>query len=108
MERDARTVLAARLLPALLVAAVVKEVMRMSRRNSRQGKARRRAERDHRQRPRPADQGPRAVEDRIVQAPRPGGSGPRNSDAHGSGLLSDDGGLTAVSLDEADLTTDTD
>ena len=82
----------------------------MSRRNSRQGKARRRAERDRRQRLRPADQGPRAVEDQAVQAaPRPGGSGPRNSDEHGSGLRSDaDGGLTAVDLDEADLDYDAD
>ena len=60
----------------------------MSRRNTRQGKARRRAERDRRQvtererkRPRTPDQGPRAVEDQAVQAaPRPGGPGPRNSD----------------------------
>src|ERR1700738_3909097 len=91
---------------------LVQEAMRMSRRNTRQGKARRRAERDRRQvtergrkRPRTSDQGPRAVEDQAVQAaPRPDGSGPRNSDERGSGLRSDaDGGLTAVDLDAVDL-----
>ena len=84
----------------------------MSRRNTRQGKARRRAERDRRQvterkrkRPRTSDQGTRAVEDQAVQAaPRPDGPGPRNSDEHGSGLRSGaEGGLIAVDLDEADL-----
>src|ERR1700730_13564900 len=86
----------------------------MSRRNTRQGKARRRAERDRRQvtererkRPRTSDQGTRAVEDQA--APRPDGSGPRNSDERGSGLRPDaDGGLIAVNLDEADLDTDAD
>ena len=89
----------------------------MSRRNTRQGKARRRAERGHlqvtgreRKRPSTSDPGPRAVEDQAVQAaPRPGGSGPRNSDEHGSELRSDaDGGLTAAELDAADLDTDAD
>ena len=82
----------------------------MSRRNSRRGKARRRAERDRVQRPRTSDQGPRAVEDQAVQAaPQPGGSGPRTPDSHGSGLRSDtDGGLIAVDLDEADLDTGAD
>jgi len=89
----------------------------MSRRNTRQGKARRRAERDRRQvtererkRPRTSGQGPRAVEDQAIRAaPRPGGSGPRNSDERGSGLRSDvDRGLATVDLDEADLDTDTD
>ena len=89
----------------------------MSRRNTRQGKARRRAERDRwqvterkRKRPGTSDQGPRAVEDQAVQeARRPDGSGPRNSDEHGSGLRSDaGGGLIAVDLDEADLDTDAD
>jgi RNA polymerase primary sigma factor len=92
---------------------VVWEAMRVSRRNTRQGKARRRAERDRWQHPRTSDQGPRAVEVQAVQAvqaaPRPGGSGPRNSDEHGSGLRSDaGGGLIAVDLDEADLDTDAD
>src|SRR5271169_6719939 len=84
--------------------------MRMSRRNTRQGNARRRAERDRWQRPRTSDQGPRAVEDQAVQAaPRPDGSGPRSSDEHGSGVRPDaDGGLTAVELDAADLDTDAD
>jgi len=82
----------------------------MSRRNTRQGKAWRRAERDRRQRSRTSDQGPRAVEVQAVQAaPRPDGPGHRNSDEHGSGLRSDaDGGLIAVELDEADLDTDAD
>ena len=86
----------------------------MSRRNTRQGKARRRAERDggqvterERKRPRTSGQGPRAVEDQA--APRPGGPGPRNSAERGSGLRPDaDAGLTAVDLDEADLDTDAD
>ena len=89
----------------------------MSRRNTRQGKTRRRAERDRRQvtererkRPRTPDQGARAVEDQAVQvAPRPDGSGPRNSDEHGSGLRSDaGGGLIAVNPGEAGLDTDAD
>ena len=89
----------------------------MSRRNTRQGKARRRSERDRRQvtererkRPGTPDQGSRAVEDQAVQAaPRPDGSGPRNSDEHGSGLRPDsDGGLIAVDPGEADLDTDAD
>src|SRR6266704_5388140 len=89
----------------------------MSKRNTRQGKARRRAERDRRQvterepkRPGIPDQDPRAVEDQAVQAaPRPDGSGPRNSDEHGSGLRSDVGGsLIAVDPGEADLGTDAD
>src|SRR5579863_419260 len=81
----------------------------MSRRNARQGKARRRAERDRRQvtererkGPGTSGQGPWAVEDQAAR--RPDGSGPRNSDEHGSGLRSDaEGGLIAVDLDEADL-----
>jgi RNA polymerase primary sigma factor len=89
----------------------------MSRRNTRQGKARRRAERDRgqvtereRKRPVTPDQGARAVEDQAVQvAPRPDGSGPRNSDEHGSGLRSvADGGLIAVNPGEAGPGTDTD
>ena len=89
----------------------------MSRRNSRQGKARRRAERDRRQvterepkRPRTPDQDPRAVEVQAVQAaPRPDGSGPRDSAEHGSGLRSDaGGGPIAVDLGEAGLATDAD
>src|SRR5215469_6561248 len=97
--------------------------MRMSRRNTREGKARRRAERDGRQvsaansaarkRPRTSDQGPRAVEDQAVMAAqRPGGSGPRNSDENGSGRRTAEAGaeatgLTAVELDDADLDSDT-
>jgi RNA polymerase primary sigma factor len=86
----------------------------MSRRNTRQGKARRRAERDRRQvaereqnRPGTPDQGPRAVEDQA--APRPDGPSPRNSDEHGSELRSDaGGGLIAVDSGEAGLDTDAD
>ena len=89
----------------------------MSRRNTRQGKARRRAERDRGQvterepkRPRTSGQGPRAVGEQAVQvAPRPGGPGPRNPAERGSGLRSDvDGGLTAADPGEADLDTDAD
>jgi RNA polymerase primary sigma factor len=86
----------------------------MSRRNTRHGKARRRAQRDRgqvtdreRNRPGTPDQGPRAVGDQA--APRPDGSGPRNSDEHGSELRSDaGGGLIAVEPGEADLATDVD
>src|SRR6266699_2120855 len=89
----------------------------MSRRNTRQGKARRRAERDRgqvtereRKRPVTPDQNHLAVEDQAVQvAPRPDGSGPRNWDEHGSGLRSAaDGGLIAVNPGEAGLGTDAD
>ena len=89
----------------------------MSRRNTRQGKARRRAERDRgqvtereRQRPGTPDQGQRAVGDQAVQAaPRPDGSGPRKTDEHGSGLRSAaGGGLIAVDPGEAGLGTDAD
>jgi RNA polymerase primary sigma factor len=89
----------------------------MSKRNTRQGKARRRAARDRRpatererERPGIPDQDPRTVEDQAVQAaPRPDGSGPRNSDEHGPGLRSDGGGsLIAVDPGEADLGTDAD
>src|SRR5271157_2879314 len=86
----------------------------MSRRNTRQGKARRRAQRDRgqvtereRNRPGTPDQGPRAVGDQA--APRPDGSGPRNSDEHGSGLRSAaGGGLIAVDPGEAGLDTGAD
>src|ERR1700749_3103782 len=89
----------------------------MSRRNPRQGKARRRVERDRRQvierepkRPGIPDQDPPAVEDQAVQAAlRPDDSGPRNSDEHGSGLRSEFGGsLIAVDPGETDLGTDAD
>jgi RNA polymerase primary sigma factor len=89
----------------------------MSRRNTRQGKARRRARRDRgqvtereRKRPGTPDQDPRAVEDQAVQAAsRPDDSGPGNPDEHGSGLRSaDGGGLTAVDPGEADLGADAD
>ncbi|MGH3224327.1 MAG: RNA polymerase sigma factor [Streptosporangiaceae bacterium] len=76
----------------------------MSRRNTRQGKARRRAERGRWQRPGTLDPGPRAAGDQAVRAaPRPGGPGPRHPGEHGSGLRSGaGGGLTAVDLDAAD------
>jgi RNA polymerase primary sigma factor len=95
---------------------VVPEAIWMSRRNTRQGKARRRAERAHRrapereqvrepEQPRSSDRGSRAVEDTVIRAaPRPDGADPRNSDEHGSGLSSDTvGGLIAVNLEEAHL-----
>ena len=89
----------------------------MSRRNSRHGKSRRRAERDRRQatererkRPTTSDQGARAVGNQAVQAgPQPDGSGPRDSEEHGSGLRSDaGGGLIAVGPGEVNLETDAD
>ena len=89
----------------------------MSRRNTRQGKARRRGERDRpqvteRERKRPGipGQDPQAVEDQAVQAaPQPDGSGLRNSDEQDSGPRSDVGGsLIAVDPGEADLGTDAD
>ena len=89
----------------------------MSRRNTRHGKARRRAQRDRPQvtereqnRPGTPDQDLRAVEDQAVQAaPLPDGSGPRNSDEHGSGLRSAaDGGLIPVDPSEAGLDADAD
>src|SRR5215472_5094016 len=85
----------------------------MSRRNSRHGKARRRADRDRRQvtererkGPRTSDQGARAAGDQAVQAGgRPDGPGPRDSEEHGSGLRSDAVGLIAVDPGEMDLDT---
>src|ERR1700750_903754 len=82
----------------------------MSRRNTRESKARRRAERERQRRSTTSGERPRVVKVQAVQAAlRSAGSGPRNADEHGSGLRSDaDGGLTAVELDEADLDTDAD
>ena len=85
----------------------------MSRRNTRQGKARRRAQRDRgqvtervRNRSGIPDQGQRAVGDQA--APQPDGSGPRNSDEHGSGLHSAVGGGLIADPGEAGLDTDAD
>jgi RNA polymerase primary sigma factor len=77
----------------------------MSKRNSRESKARRRAERGRQRRSTTLGEGPQVVEVQAVQAAlRPAGSGPRNVDEHGSGLRSDaDDALIAVELDEADL-----
>ena len=89
----------------------------MSRRNTRQGKAQRRAQRDcgqvtkrERRRPEIPDQEARAVEDQAAQvAPRPDASGPPNSGEHGSGLRSAAaGGLIALNPGEADLGADAD
>src|SRR5580692_2064697 len=85
----------------------------MSRR-SRQGKARRRAERDRRQvterelkRPGSPDQDPRVVE--VQTAPPPGGPCPRDSEEHGFKLCSDaGGGLIAMDPGEAGLGADAD
>jgi RNA polymerase primary sigma factor len=84
----------------------------MSRRNTRQGKARRRTERNRGQvtehkpkRPGASDQGPWVVEEQVVQAgPRPGepgpdGSGPR-ADAEGDLIAAD---FDAADFDAADL-----
>ena len=101
----------------------------MSRRNTRQGKAKRRAERERRQRSTPSGQGPQAPEVQAVgpkasgiqaflAVPRPDGPGPLNPDKRGSGGRSAaDGGLvtveepdeiTAEEPDEADLDTSAD
>jgi RNA polymerase primary sigma factor len=82
----------------------------MSRRNTRESKARRRAERERERRSATSGEGPRVVKVQAVQAaPRPAGSGLRNADEHGAGLRSDaGGGLNAVEIDEADLDTDAD
>ena len=79
----------------------------MSRRNSRHGKARRRAERDRRpvterepEHPGSPDQDPRAAGDQT--APPPGGPAPRDSEEYGSEPCSDaGGGLIAVDPGEA-------
>ena len=79
----------------------------MSRRSTRRGKGRRRAERERRWRPRTPEPGSAVVEVQAVS--RPDGSGFQNSDANGSGLSADtDGGLPAVEPDEADLDADAD
>jgi len=82
----------------------------MSRRNTREGKARRRAERERQRRSMTSGQGPRAVEVQAFPvALRPAGSGLRKSAERGSGLRSDAGSaLIAVELDEADLDTGAD
>jgi RNA polymerase primary sigma factor len=85
----------------------------MSRRNSREGKARRRAGRELQRRSATSGEGPRAVEAQAVQGVqaflRPAGSGPRKADENGSGLPADpDGGLIAAELDEADPEADAD
>src|ERR1700733_1529246 len=88
----------------------------MSRRNTRQGKARRRAQRDRgqvtereRRRPEIPDQEARAVEDQAAQAaPRPDASGPPNSGERSFRLPSAGGGLIAADADEADLGADAD
>src|SRR5215472_1035947 len=86
----------------------------MSRRNTRHGKARRRAERDGRlvterepKRPGTPGQGPRAAGDQA--APRPVETGPRTWDDHGSALRFDaGGGPIAVDPGEAGRGTDAD
>jgi len=87
----------------------------MSRRNTREGKAGRRAERERRRRSMTSGEGPGAVEVQEVQevqaALRPDGAGPRNPREHGSEVRPGavGGGLAAVEPGEADLdTTDAD
>jgi RNA polymerase primary sigma factor len=80
----------------------------MSRRNSRESKARRRAERERQRRSATSGERPQVVKVQAA-ALRSAGSVPRSSDEHGPGLRSDaDGGLIAVELDGADLDTDAD
>src|ERR1700733_4413201 len=85
----------------------------MSRRNSRERKARRRAGRERQRRSATSGEGPRAVEVQAVQGVqaflRPAGSGPRNADENGSVLPADaDGGLIGLELDEAGPEADAD
>jgi hypothetical protein len=81
----------------------------MSRRNTRQGKALRRAERERQRRSMTSGQGPQAVEVPAVQVEaRPDGSGSRNSGEHGSELLSDAGGASIAEPGEADPDTTAD
>ncbi len=76
----------------------------MSRRNSRESKARRRAERERRFTT-PGD-GPRVV--KVQAGLLPAGFAPRNADEHSSGPRSEADGLIAVERDKADLDTDAD
>jgi RNA polymerase primary sigma factor len=80
----------------------------MSRRNTKQGKARRRAERDRRQRSGISDQEPGAVEVAAVQAALPPDvPGSQRPHERGSALRSDaNGGSIAAEPGEADLDTD--
>jgi RNA polymerase primary sigma factor len=73
----------------------------MSRRNTKQGKARRRAERDRRQRSGISDQEPRAVEVAAVRVPAPSGDPGLRSDA-GSGVVAAEPGEADPDA-EADL-----
>jgi mycofactocin precursor len=81
----------------------------MSRRNTRQGKASRRAERERR-RSVTSGQGSLAVEVQAAQAaPRPDDAAPGNLDEAGYGVLLDgDGGLITAEPGEADLDTGAD
>jgi RNA polymerase primary sigma factor len=82
----------------------------MSRRNTKQGKARRRAERDRRQGSGTSDQEPRIVDVQAVHVALPsGGPGSQNPHGRGSGLRSDAGGaLIAAEPGAADLDTGAD
>ena len=79
----------------------------MSRRNTREGKVRRRAERESQRRSMTAGQGSGAVE--VPAAARPDVFGRRDSAARASGPRPDpDAGLIAAELDETDLDPDAD
>jgi RNA polymerase primary sigma factor len=85
--------------------AVLEEAIRMSNRHTRQGKARRRAERERRRRSMTSGQGPGAVEASSVRvAARPEGAGPGDSGEQDSGVPSGaaDGGVIDVEPGEAD------
>jgi RNA polymerase primary sigma factor len=87
----------------------------MSRRNSKNSKARRRADRDRRQltergpkRPASRNQDPRTAGNQATQvAPPPVGPDPRDAEEQGSELRAE-AGLIAVNVGEADLGTDAD
>jgi len=82
----------------------------MSRRNTRAGKAQRRAERERRRLSMTSGQGPQSVEVQAVQlAPQPADAAPRNRGEHDSGGDGDAGdGLIAEEPGEADLDTSAD
>src|SRR5215469_4056433 len=84
--------------------AVFEEAMGMSRRNTRDGKARRRAERERQQRFLASGQEPGTVAVPAIPAVRPDAFGRRNSAARASGPRPDPGdGVIAAERDEADL-----
>ena len=98
------------MLLSVSLVAMIEETIRTSSRNTSQGKARRRAERERRRRSMPSGQGPGAVDAPSVQvAPRPERPGPRIPDEHDPGVPPGAGGdVIAAEPGEADLETNAD